>query len=336
MRSCQGGGPCRRIAAPPPIAPSPIAATAADTTSASIRVSASTNTSRSPPAARAPALRVAAMCRCSTRTIRAPWRTATCAVASVEASSTTMGFAGWSGRGCRAVQRRERRAEQSRFVIGGHDERDRQRQAAPADMRPAGGGTGWVNASVSTAQAAPRLVERCRRSSAARGWCRAFHAAALAFECGDVFGDAFALRVLVVRIGAGTRAARRLPRFATPLGAGHVKSSMPATLPTGAGPWATCAPTMHPAPMIRRVSSPRPASPSSSRQEIRHCRRDCRPRRTGPAVACGTPPAGRAWDVRFASPPPPHRPPPPPPPSTPPTPPPPPPGAGCHDDGDGG
>src|SRR5687767_5945930 len=51
--------------------------------------------------------------------------------------------------------------------------------------------------------------------------------ATLAFERGDVFGDAFALRVLVVRIGAGARAARGLPRFATPLGAGHVESLMP-------------------------------------------------------------------------------------------------------------
>src|SRR5262245_25431684 len=53
-------------------------------------VSASTKKKMSPTACRAPALRVAAICRCSTRITCAPCSRAIEAVASLEASSTTM------------------------------------------------------------------------------------------------------------------------------------------------------------------------------------------------------------------------------------------------------
>jgi hypothetical protein len=52
-------------------------------------VSASTKTSSRPVAARAPALRVAAMRRWLTATTRAPCSAAICAVRSVDASSAT-------------------------------------------------------------------------------------------------------------------------------------------------------------------------------------------------------------------------------------------------------
>ncbi len=86
----RGTGSSKRIAAPPPIAPPARARIRPATTSAPISVSASTKTNASPRAARAPALRVAAICRKATGTTRAPAAAARAAVASVEASSTTM------------------------------------------------------------------------------------------------------------------------------------------------------------------------------------------------------------------------------------------------------
>ena len=88
-RACGEVAPVKSTPAPPPTAPPSSARNAACRTGASMRVSASTNTSSGWVVARAPALRVAAMCRCSTRNTRAPWSPAMHAVASVEASSTT-------------------------------------------------------------------------------------------------------------------------------------------------------------------------------------------------------------------------------------------------------
>ncbi len=88
-RAYSGTSPSKRTVAPPPIAPSATAASAARSTSSLISVSASTNTSISPLDARAPEFRVAAICRCCTDTTRAPDSAAICAVRSVDASSAT-------------------------------------------------------------------------------------------------------------------------------------------------------------------------------------------------------------------------------------------------------
>src|SRR6478672_3301995 len=88
-RACAEVAPMKSTPAPPPTAPPCNACSAARRTVASMRVSASTNTSSGCVVARAPALRVAAIWRCSTRSTRAPWSRAMPAVASVDASSTT-------------------------------------------------------------------------------------------------------------------------------------------------------------------------------------------------------------------------------------------------------
>ena len=85
-----GKRPSKRNAQPPPTAPPRIAAIAARTAASVTTVSASTNTSISPFASLAPALRVAAIWRHFTETTRAPCSRAIAAVRSVDASSTTM------------------------------------------------------------------------------------------------------------------------------------------------------------------------------------------------------------------------------------------------------
>jgi len=85
-----GTRPPNRNAEPPPAAPSRSAHTAARIAASVTSVSASTKTSIAPVAARAPALRVAAIWRCSTRTTRAPCARAIAPVRSVDASSTTI------------------------------------------------------------------------------------------------------------------------------------------------------------------------------------------------------------------------------------------------------
>ena len=85
----QNGDGSMRTRAPPPTAPPRIAASASATSGALTSVSASTKSTYSPVHARAPALRVPAIWRFSTRTTRALACSATAAVASLEASSAT-------------------------------------------------------------------------------------------------------------------------------------------------------------------------------------------------------------------------------------------------------
>ena len=74
---------------PPPIAPWRTACVTARSRSPVTVVSASTKISKSPCATRAPALRVAAICRCCTWTVRSASCSAICPVRSVEPSLAT-------------------------------------------------------------------------------------------------------------------------------------------------------------------------------------------------------------------------------------------------------
>ena len=124
MRWCHAKGPGNCTTQPPPTAPASSARSAARTTPALTCVSASTKTKRSPRAARAPALRVAAMWRCSTRSTRAPAALAIAPVSSLEASSTTTTSCASDKAVGRRLDRRERGADQARLVVCGNDEGD--------------------------------------------------------------------------------------------------------------------------------------------------------------------------------------------------------------------